>query len=95
MVKTVIWNKFSEYFDVYGTQSKCNCITGIDFVYDESFVNTIKSVHSAFEGKDNSFLSEFCAHCTDEGISSVINENDFLDSTDISDNNSINSDFDN
>ena len=45
--------------------------------------------------KDNSFLSEFCADCTDECVSSVINENDFLDSSNISDNNSINSDFDN
>ena len=56
---------------------------------------TLLKVFILHEGKDNSFLSEFGAHCTDEGISSVINENDFLDSTDISDNNSINSDFDN
>ena len=85
--------KFSEY--VNSIQSICNCIRGIDFGFNESVIDTIESVHSAFEVKDISFLSEYCADCTDECVSSVINENDFLDSTDISDNNSINSDFDN
>ena len=58
--------KFSEYFDVNFTHSICNCILGIEFGFKESVSDTIKSVHSAFEVKDISFLSEFCADCTDE-----------------------------